>query len=251
MHASASLRVVVAFTVACTALLAASAPAGASQATPRRPATRRKTASCPKAPYGAHFYAPGRGKTVALTFDDGPGRSTWQILKILRKYKVPATFMNIGENEAVRKQDVRDEVRDGFVVGNHTWDHPDLVPLSAADQAAEMDRTSDEQYRVTHTRPCVFRPPYGDYDSTTLQLAQERRMEVWLWSVDTQDWMADGSGSAYWVDRIISLAESEGGALRNPVVLMHNQPIGNPATVSALPTIIDFFRSHHYRFVTL
>jgi peptidoglycan/xylan/chitin deacetylase (PgdA/CDA1 family) len=63
--------------------------------------------------------------------------------------------------------------------------------------------------------------------------------------------MADGSGSPYWVQRIIRLAESEGGQLPHPVVLMHNQPIGNPATLSALPTIIEFFSSHGYTFVTL
>jgi peptidoglycan/xylan/chitin deacetylase (PgdA/CDA1 family) len=76
-------------------------------------------------------------------------------------------------------------------------------------------------------------------------------MSVWRWSVDTEDWKAEGSGSAYWVQRIIPLAEEEGGQLRRPVVLMHNQPIGNPATVKALPTIINFFRHHHYRFTKL
>jgi len=244
MPVSRSLRAVATFTVACAALLCLTAAAK-----PHRPEPAAST--CPKAPYGANFYAPGGGKTVALTFDDGPGRSTWQILRILRRYRVPATFFNIGENEAIRKQDVKDEVADGFAVGNHTWDHPDMTLLSASAQAAELDRTSNEQYLLTHTRPCVFRPPYGDYDSTLLHLCQARRMKVWLWSVDTQDWMADGSGSSYWVNRIISLAESEGGAQRHPVVLMHNQPIGNPATVSALPTIIKFFQQNHYRFVML
>jgi peptidoglycan/xylan/chitin deacetylase (PgdA/CDA1 family) len=104
---------------------------------------------------------------------------------------------------------------------------------------------------VAGVKACVFRPPYGDYDSTTLRLAQQRRMSVWLWSVDTQDWMARGSGSSYWVHRIIRLAEQEGRALRHPVVLMHNQAAGNPATVAALPVIIRFFRSHGYRFVRL
>ena len=77
------------------------------------------------------------------------------------------------------------------------------------------------------------------------------RLPDWLWSVDTQDWMAEGSGSSFWVHRIIQLAEQQGGALRHPIVLMHNQPIGNPATVSALPAIIQFFRSHGYHFVAL
>jgi chitin deacetylase len=114
-----------------------------------------------------------------------------------------------------------------------------------------MDRVIAEQRFLTHTVPCVFRPPYGVYSTTTLRLAQERRMAVWMWSVDTQDWMARGSGSSYWVRRIIRLAEYEGGRLRHPVVLMHNQPAGNPATVSALPVIIRFFRSNGYRFVAL
>jgi peptidoglycan/xylan/chitin deacetylase (PgdA/CDA1 family) len=206
---------------------------------------------CPAAPYGVHFYAPGSSKTVALTFDDGPGKSTAAILAVLARYRVPATFFNIGVNMASRPSLVEDEVEDGYAMGNHTWNHPDLDELSEAGQAAEMDRASAEQRSIAGTVPCAFRPPYGDYDSTTLRLAQQRRMGVWLWSVDPQDWMAEGSGSSYWVHRIIRLAEQEGGALRHPIVIMHNQPIGNPATVSALPAIIQFFRSHGYRFVTL
>ena len=104
---------------------------------------------------------------------------------------------------------------------------------------------------VAHVRACAFRPPYGNYDAVTLSLARQRRMSVWLWSVDTQDWMARGSGSSYWISRIIRLAKGEGGALRPPRVLMHNQPAGNPATVAALPAIIRFFRSHGSRFVRL
>jgi peptidoglycan/xylan/chitin deacetylase (PgdA/CDA1 family) len=176
----------------------------------------RAARSCPRASYGAHSYAPGRGKTVALTFDDGPGRSTAAILKVLARYRVPATFFNIGVNVAARPWLVRKEVKAGYAMGDHTWDHPNMNLLPAASQAREIDR---------------------------------RRMSVWLWSVDTQDWMARGSGSSFWVNRVIRLAEQEGRALRHPVVLMHNQPAGNPATVSALPVIIRFFRAHGYRFV--
>jgi peptidoglycan/xylan/chitin deacetylase (PgdA/CDA1 family) len=75
-------------------------------------------------------------------------------------------------------------------------------------------------------------------------------MGVWLWSVDTLDWMTDGSASSYWVHRIIQLAE-QGGALPHPIVLMHDARPGDPATVAALPAIIQFFRSHGYRFVAL
>jgi peptidoglycan/xylan/chitin deacetylase (PgdA/CDA1 family) len=223
----------------------------ASQGTAAATTAVARAADCPAAPYGARFYAPGKSKTVALTFDDGPGKSTAAILATLARYRVPATFFNIGVNMAYRPSLVREEVKRGYAMGNHTWNHPDMDTLSAAGQAAEMDRASAEQRSIAGTLPCAFRPPYGDYDSTTLRLAQQRRMSVWLWSVDPQDWMAEGSGSSYWVHRIIRLAEQEGGALRHPIVIMHNQPIGNPATVSALPTIIQFFRAHGYRFVVL
>jgi peptidoglycan/xylan/chitin deacetylase (PgdA/CDA1 family) len=70
-----------------------------------------------------------------------------------------------------------------------------------------------------------------------------------MWSVDTLDWMAT-SASPYWVHRIIQLAE-QGGALPHPILLMHNARPGDPATVAALPAIIQFYRSRGYLFVTL
>ena len=219
--------------------------------TPSQVSSPQVSTSCPAAPYGVRSYAPGSGKTVALTFDDGPGASTASILSILAEYGVPATFFNIGQNMAARPALVKQEANAGYMLGNHTWDHATLTGLSASAQAAEMDRASAEQVSLTGIWPCGFRPPGGSYNSTTLSLAQQRRMTVWTWSADTEDWKANGSSSAYWVNRIISLAESEGGALRHPVVLMHNQPAGNPATVLALRTIIQYFGSHGYTFVDL
>jgi len=96
----------------------------------------RTARSCPRASYGAHSYAPGRGKTVALTFDDGPGRSTAAILKVLKRYRVPATFFNIGVNVAARSSLVRKEVKAGYAMGDHTWDHPNMNRLSAASRPA-------------------------------------------------------------------------------------------------------------------
>ena len=188
---------------------------------------------------------------MALTFDDGPGGSTAAILAVLARYGVPATFFNIGQNMAARPALVREEAAAGYALGDHTWDHPHMTLLPAGSQAAELDRMAAEQHALTGTMPCLFRPPYGDYNGATLTQAQQRSMTFWLWSVDTQDWMANGSGSSYWVQRIIRLAETAGGQLSNPVVLMHNQPNGNPATVSALPTIIQFFQSRGYTFVAL
>jgi peptidoglycan/xylan/chitin deacetylase (PgdA/CDA1 family) len=223
-------------------------PDGKVAAPPQVTAPQVST-SCPAAPYGAQRSAPGSGKTVALTFDDGPGVSTASILSILARYGVPATFFNLGQNMAARPGLVRQEASMGYVLDNHTWDHATMTGAASA-QAAEMDRAAAEQVSLTGVQPCGFRPPGGTYNSTTLSLAQQRRMKFWTWSADTEDWKAKGSASAYWVNRIIALAE-KGGSLAHPVVLMHNQPAGNPATVLALPTIIQYFGSHGYTFTDL
>ena len=241
---------------AARAAAAAGAPTGVPTAAagtptvPTAPTGMPPEGECPAAPYGAQLYAPGSSKTVALTFDDGPGRSTAAILAILARYRVPATFFNIGVAMAARPWLVREEVKEGYVMGNHTWNHPHMAALSAARQAAELSQASAEQRFIAGTVPCAFRPPYGEYNPTTLSLARQRRMGVWLWSADTLDWMAEGPGFSYWVQRIIRLAE-QGGSQDHPIVLMHDGRGGDPATVTALPAIIQFYRSHGYQFVAL
>lgn len=205
---------------------------------------------CPPVPDGVQRTAPGAGRTVALTFDDGPGRSTEAILRVLAEKQVRATFFDVGVNENARPATVRAIAAQGHLLANHTWSHPDMSRLDAAAQAAEMDDAMAQQEGTVGARPCFFRPPYGAFDSTTLNLAHARRMAVYNWSVDTRDWEARGSGAAKWVDRILTRAEA-GGSQSHPVVLMHNSPRGNPATVAALPEIIDFYRAAGYTFVDL
>jgi peptidoglycan/xylan/chitin deacetylase (PgdA/CDA1 family) len=205
---------------------------------------------CPDARYGVQSTAPGAGKTVALTFDDGPGRSTAEILRVLSSKRVAATFFNVGINENANPAMVRATRDQGFLLANHTWSHPDMTTLGSAQQAAEMDNATNQQASIVGARPCFFRPPYGAYNATTLSLADARNMAVFNWSVDTRDWEARGSSDPYWVNRIISLAQA-GGSQTHPVVLFHNSPTGNPATVAALPTIIDFYRDRGYTFVDL
>ena len=209
---------------------------------------RAAVTGCPSVPYGVASTAPGAGKTVALTFDDGPGRDTARIIAELTAAHVTATFFNLGVNEAGAPALVRAERGAGYALGDHTWDHKSLSSLDAAGQAAEMDRQRALEASITGREPCVFRPPYGGYNATTLSLAQRRHMRVWNWSVDTEDWKAAGSGDAFWIDRITSRAEA-GAAQAHPVILMHNQPRGNPATVAALPRIISYYRARGYAFV--
>jgi peptidoglycan/xylan/chitin deacetylase (PgdA/CDA1 family) len=234
-----------AFTVGLPAVQAAP-----SATVPVPKAAASVASSCPASPYGVHHYAPGTGKTIALTFDDGPGANSRAVLVLLQAHRVAGTFFNIGVNQAVSPATVVTEKTHGFLLGNHTWSHPDMVRLSASAQAAEMDKASTEQSRIVGGAPCFFRPPYGSYNNTTLALARARHMSVWNWSVDTEDWKARGSASSVWVKRIISRAEA-GSSQTHPVILMHNARSGDAATVAALPTIIVFYRDRGYTFVDL
>ncbi len=132
---------------------------GGSVAQPPAVTGMPAAAGCPAAPYGARFYAPGNSKTVALTFDDGPGKSTAAILAILARYRIPATFFNIGVNMGPRPALVREEVKGGYAMGNHTLNHPDMAALPAARQVAELDQMSAGQRPIAGTVPCAFRPP--------------------------------------------------------------------------------------------
>jgi peptidoglycan/xylan/chitin deacetylase (PgdA/CDA1 family) len=225
---------------------------GQAAASPQQPLRDAAAAApvCPAAPYGVQTTAPGAGRTVALTFDGGPGVSTEAIMRILEDNGVAGTFFNIGDYLADRPATVVSQAVQGFQLGNHTWDHPHMTLESAAGQADQMDRYNAEQTRIVGFPACVFRPPFGEYNSTTLSIAQSRRMAVFNWSVDTLDWQVEGRSDAAAVNSIITRAQA-GGSQTHPVVLMHNGPVGNPATAAALPAIITFYRDRGYTFVDL
>ncbi len=205
-------------------------------------------------------HAPGVGKTVALTFDDGASPSTPEILSVLASYQVPATFFDTGLHDAAHPEQARQITRCGHVLGNHTWSHLDLEPLCLDQQINEMDRTSAEQVRLTGLAPRLFRPPYGRYNEATLHAARRRGLRVALWSVDTGDWEQSSTISDYWTGEIVRRASS-GLQQRHPLLLMHagkasHEPDSEVATerhntVAALPYIIEMYRDSGYRFVDL
>ena len=253
-------RVLAAVCILCVATLASSSTAQSALARVAgvQPGSTAFVGSpssmCPAPTQSAQFNGlavRGGRRTVALTFDDGPGRSTQAILSILESFHVRATFFNVGSGEVTWPSLVREEARDGFLIGDHTVDHKDLVQLSTSAQAAEIDGVIHEQRVLVQSSPCVFRPPYGSFNATTLSITGPRRMTLWMWNNSGGDWEARGSGSAFWVNRITSLAESEGINQQHAVVLLHNQPILMPATVAALPRIITYFLQHGYEFEDL
>ncbi|MEV7887246.1 polysaccharide deacetylase family protein, partial [Streptomyces sp. NPDC088357] len=133
----------------------------------------------------------GRGRTMVLTFDDGPDpRYTPDILDTLAEYDVRAMFFVCGEM-AVDNKDLLTRMSDeGHVVGNHTWSHPLLTRLSRGRIRSEMERTCDVIEEAYGERPQWFRAPYGAWNRAAFQLGAELGMEPLAWTVDTLDWTA-------------------------------------------------------------
>lgn len=180
---------------------------------------------------------------VALTFDDGPSPYTPQILRILTRMRAPATFFAIGREAASYPGLVAQEVRDGFEVGDHTETHPFLSQLSSSAQEAQIAEAANAIHAAGAPSPELFRPPYGSFDQSTLQILQARRMLMVLWSADTKDYSRPGRA------RIIYTAVS--GAQPGAIILMHDGGGDRSETVSALPRIITRLRQRGFRLVTI
>ncbi len=245
---------VVALLAGATGLLGPASVADSARAAAAEVPSGVTAAACPPRAPGVLTRAPsipGVTRTVALTFDDGPGRSTPAIIGVLRAFHVRATFFNIGWSATAYPQLVREEAADGYLLGDHTNAHPNLTSLSAADQRREISQVITQQRHLTGTVPCVVRAPYGLVFDTTLAVARELGLTVWGWSAGGTDWQALGSASPSWVSTIASSVIDAARGQDHPVVLLHDPRAAVPATVAALPIIIRWFQSRGYAFVDL
>jgi len=194
------------------------------------------------------YEAPGGAGTagqrvVALTFDDGPGPFTPEVLAVLQRYQVPATFFEIGEEVAAYPQYSKMVAAAGYPVEDHTWNHPDLSKLSAAGVAAQIDMTQSEIRAVTGATPECVRPPYDAWNATALNQIAALGLTTMSYSVDPKDWSLPGVQTI--VNRVV------GAAFPGAVVDMHDGGADRSETVAALPQIIAELRAMGYRFVSI
>lgn len=181
---------------------------------------------------------------LALSFDDGPGKHTPEILDILKDKNIKATFFMIGENvdpHADFAQRVHDE---GHEIGNHTWDHAQLTKLSADAQKDEIQKASDAiKKAVGNVNVHWMRPPYGSFNDDTLNVLSSLGMEKMLWNVDTRDWSGKSAAD------IISSAV--GDAKDGSIILMHDGVANSSETAKALPDIISGLQDKGFQMVTI
>lgn len=195
------------------------------------------------------FYLKGKGsdRRIALTFDDGPNPTyTSQILDILKKYNVKATFFIMGSRAEANPELLQRMIAEGHVIGNHTWSHPDLRKVQRPKLTEELKRTEDAIEGITGKRTALMRPPYGAVNQENVEGLIDMNYKIINWSVDSVDWRDKD------VDAI--LVNTLKGIRRNDIVLFHDssgEGVSMQATVDTLPELIETLSLHGYSFVTV
>jgi peptidoglycan/xylan/chitin deacetylase (PgdA/CDA1 family) len=201
-------------------------------------------------------------KLVALTFDDGPTkRYTPEVLDVLEKYDVHATFFLIGELVARRPDIVSRMIEAGHEVGNHTFDHWDAAGQSPDEVRRSMERGADAVAHVLGDRPRWFRPVKGHVTGALLNSAAELGHDIALWSV--------GRGSPQEVadDDIAGVRHHMTNAVEPGSVMIFHDGIGRSdwdwsgpdsqlmrlrrTELDALPEIVEDVLSRGYEFTTI
>lgn len=194
--------------------------------------------------YTSYVTSGSAGKReVALTFDDGPGPFTPQVLDVLERMHVPATFFVVGRSLLDFGSYLPLELAGGFVIGNHTQNHRVLAQLSATDQSTELTDQIAGVRGYGAPTPALFRPPYGSFNRATLAITRRLKLLTVLWTIDTQDFRQPGVAAI--VAKVLS------GAKPGAIVLMHDAGGPRSQTVAALPLIIRALRRRRYDLVTV
>lgn len=177
-------------------------------------------------------------KKVALTFDDGPHpKVTERILAVLRQYDIKATFFALGQNVEKYPQIVKQAADEGHEIANHSWSHANLIKLSDAQIAAELNKTNEAIYKATGKYPDMYRPPYGAINAN---VRSQTSMETVMWNVDTLDWKHRTPEK--------TLAYVKEQVKDNSIILMHDI---HSETADALEAVINYLIDQNYEIVTV
>ncbi len=180
----------------------------------------------------------GGKKAVALTFDDGPGEYTAQLINELNKRNAKATFFMLGSCVEKYPEVLPKMVEGGHELGNHTYNHTDITTLSAKEINNQIQKTDDAIYNACGQYSTAFRPPYGSYNKNTNKTISDKI--ITLWSLDTVDWKLKDTSSVK--DTIVSQCKD------GDIILMHDI---HKTTVEGVVLAIDELMEEGFIFVTV
>ncbi|MBX9784302.1 MAG: glycosyltransferase [Chitinophagaceae bacterium] len=198
----------------------------------------------------------GKGHKIVLTFDDGPGAEyTPQVLNILEKENVPATFFIVGVNAESNIPLLQRIYKDGYEIGNHTFTHSNIATMSAERASIEMKTTRLLIESITGRSTILFRAPFNadsqpqTYEEIEPVARSKNQNYITVGeSIDPNDWDDKHTNADSIVNRTIRQFE-EGNA---NIILLHDAGgESRQATVDALPRIIEYFRNKGCKFTTV
>ncbi|MDI3256837.1 MAG: polysaccharide deacetylase family protein [Kyrpidia sp.] len=185
------------------------------------------------------------GQCIALTFDDGPHPIyTPQLLYILRRHRVRATFFLTGIQCEKYPTIVRRIADEGHELGNHGYLHARLDQMAASAIAEDIRRADQVILRISGIWPRYFRPAGGVLTPSVLQAAEHSGHPIAMWSVDPRDWVVGRDATA-----ITAVVKDTVGPGR--IVLFHDGGGNQPRMLEALDNLLDFLKNQGYQFVTL
>jgi peptidoglycan-N-acetylglucosamine deacetylase len=185
-----------------------------------------------------------REKVLALTYDDGPNSPyTDQLMEVLGRFGVKATFFVIGQQAEQATQTIREMQAQGHELGNHSYSHKRLIFTSQSSISAEIDKTDRLLNQFGQKRSILFRAPYG-YKRIRLPwiLSKLNKTHV-LWDVDPRDYQATSAEAI--VEPILKQVQP------GSIVLLHDGGGDRSLTVEATAQIIPKLRERGYRFATV
>ena len=180
-------------------------------------------------------------KMASLSFDAAWGNEdTQQLIDILGKYGVKATFFVVGEWVDKYPESVLALHEAGHEIMNHSDDHAHFTKLSRDQMQQNINACNDKIEQVTGVRPTLFRPPYGEYDDNVVLTTRAMGMEPIQWDVDSLDWKDLSAGEI--TKRVTSKVQA------GSIVLFHNAAKHTP---EALPTILETLLRDGYTMVPI
>ncbi len=212
--------------------------------------------------YGRTFIGRRGVRQLALTFDDGPNDPcTLQLLEVLARHQVSATFFVLGQFVNERPDILREIARAGHAIGNHTYNHPLLIFANrkqveaqvrdcqhAIEDALGSSRLAHGSQTRALTTAGLFRPPHGGRTPGVLRTVRRMDYVPVMWSVSGWDWSAK---SADQIERTVT-RQVRGGE----VILLHDggherMGVDRSFSVAASDRIIARYKSEGYQFVTV
>lgn len=178
-------------------------------------------------------------KEIALTFDISYNeRNIDEILEVLDKYNVKATFFVIGKWIDENQDVVKKIHQKGHEIGNHSYSHNYFNKISEEEMKKELEKTSKKIKNITGEDIKIFRPPYGEIDENGVKICESLGYKVVNWDVDSMDWK--NIKSIYIIDRVAQ------NTTLGSIVLFH----GDSSEVGAyLEDIVKHFKKIDYKMI--